>query len=72
MKSKQLGYVLMALIVVGIAGLVIRVTARTGPEDTLAGLVQVSGGTLGAPPEPSLGPDLKSHIITNSHPPPNA
>ena len=42
MKSKQLGYVLMALIVVGIAGLVIRVIARTGPEDTLAGLVQVS------------------------------
>ena len=32
----------MALIAVGIAGLVIRVIARTGPEDMLAGLVQVS------------------------------
>jgi hypothetical protein len=42
MKSKQLGYVLMALIAVGIAGLVFRVVDRTGPENTLAGLVQVS------------------------------
>ena len=42
MKSKQVGYVLMALIVVGIAGLIFRVAARTGPENTLAGLVQVS------------------------------
>lgn len=42
MKSKQVGYVLMALIAVGIAGLIIRVVARTGPEETLAGLVQVS------------------------------
>lgn len=42
MKSKQVGYVLMALIAVGIAGLIIRVVARDGPEDTLAGLVQVS------------------------------
>lgn len=42
MKSKQVGYVLIALIVVGLAGLIIRVIARSGPEHTLAGLVQVS------------------------------
>ncbi|MDP6514643.1 MAG: DUF4340 domain-containing protein [SAR202 cluster bacterium] len=42
MKSNQVGYVLIALIAVGLAGLVFRVVARTGPEHTLAGLVQVS------------------------------
>ncbi|MCH8309893.1 MAG: DUF4340 domain-containing protein [Chloroflexi bacterium] len=42
MKSKQVGYVLMALIIVGVAGLIIRVASRAGPENTLAGLLQVS------------------------------
>ncbi|HJO83797.1 MAG: DUF4340 domain-containing protein [SAR202 cluster bacterium] len=42
MKSKQLGYVLMALIAVGIAGLVFRVVALGSDETVLEGLVQVS------------------------------
>ncbi len=42
MKSRQLGYVLMALIAVGVAGLVFRVVAGGGDEIVLEGLVQVS------------------------------
>ena len=42
MKSRQVGFVLMALIVVGIAGLVFRIVAGGSDEDILEGLVQVS------------------------------
>ena len=42
MKSRQLGFVLMALIAVGVAGLVFRVFAAGSDEIILEGLVQVS------------------------------
>ena len=42
MKSQQVGYVLMALIAVGFAGLVFRIFAAGSDEITLRGLVQVS------------------------------
>ena len=42
MKSRQVGFVLMALIVVGIAGLLFRVFAAGSDEEILEGLVQVS------------------------------
>ncbi len=42
MKSRQVGFVLMALIAVGIAGLVFRVVAAGSDEVILEGLVQVS------------------------------
>ena len=42
MKSRQLGYVLMALIVVGIAGLLFRVIAGGSDEIVLEGIVEVS------------------------------
>ncbi len=42
MKSRQVGYVLMALIAVGIAGLVFRVVAAGSDEVVLEGIVQVS------------------------------
>jgi len=41
-KSQQVGYVLMALIAVGLAGLVFRIFAAGSDEITLRGLVQVS------------------------------
>ena len=42
MKSRQLGFVLMALIAVGVAGLVFRVFSAGSDEIVLEGLVQVS------------------------------
>ena len=42
MKSRQVGFVLMALIAVGIAGLVFRIVAGGSDEFVLEGLVQVS------------------------------
>ena len=42
MKSRQLGYVLMALIAVGIAGLLFRVIAGGSDEIVLEGIVEVS------------------------------
>ncbi len=42
MKSRQVGFVLMALIAVGIAGLVFRIVAGGSDEVVLEGLVQVS------------------------------
>ena len=42
MKSRQVGFVLMALIAVGIAGLLFRVFAAGSDEEILEGLVQVS------------------------------
>ena len=42
MKSRQVGFVLMALIAVGIAGLVFRVVAAGSDEVILEGLIQVS------------------------------
>ena len=42
MKSQQVGYVLMALIVVGLVGLIFRIVAAGSDEITLRGLVQVS------------------------------
>ena len=42
MKSQQVGYVLMALIAVGLAGLIFRIVAAGSDEITLRGLVQVS------------------------------
>ena len=42
MKSRQLGFVLMALIAVGVAGLIFRVIAAGSDEIILEGLVQVS------------------------------
>ena len=42
MKSRQVGFVLMALIAVGIAGLVFRIVAAGSDEVILEGLVQVS------------------------------
>lgn len=42
MKSQQVGYVLMALIAVGLIGLIFRVVAAGSDEVTLRGLVQVS------------------------------
>ena len=42
MKSQQVGYVLMALIAVGLVGLVFRIVAAGSDEITLKGLVQVS------------------------------
>ena len=42
MKSRQVGFVLMALIAVGIAGLVFRIVAGGSDEVILEGLVQVS------------------------------
>ena len=42
MKSRQVGFVLMALILVGIAGLVFRIVAGGSDEVILEGLVQVS------------------------------
>ncbi len=41
MKSRQLGFVLIALIVAGVSGLVFRVVASGGEEIVLEGLVQV-------------------------------
>ena len=41
MKSRQLGYVLIALIAVGLAGIAFRVIASGGDEVVLEGLVQV-------------------------------
>ena len=42
MKSRQLGFVLMALIAVGVAGLIFRIFAAGSDEIILEGLVQVS------------------------------
>ena len=42
MKSRQLGFVLMALIAVGVAGLIFRIFAAGSDEIVLEGLVQVS------------------------------
>ncbi len=42
MKSRQLGFVLMALIAVGVAGLIFRIIAAGSDEIVLEGLVQVS------------------------------
>ena len=42
MKSRQVGFVLMALIAVGVAGLVFRIVAGGSDEVILEGLVQVS------------------------------
>ncbi len=42
MKSRQVGFVLMALIIVGVAGLVFRIIAAGSDEIILEGLVQVS------------------------------
>ncbi len=42
MKSRQLGFVLMALIAVGVAGLIFRVFAAGSDEIVLEGLIQVS------------------------------
>ena len=42
MKSRQLGFVLMALIAVGVAGLIFRVFSAGSDEIVLEGLVQVS------------------------------
>ena len=42
MKSRQLGFVLMALIAVGVAGLIFRIFATGSDEVILEGLVQVS------------------------------
>ena len=42
MKSRQLGFVLMALIAVGVAGLIFRVVSAGSDEVILEGLVQVS------------------------------
>ncbi len=42
MKSRQVGYVLMALIAVGVAGLAFRIVALGSDETILEGLVQVS------------------------------
>ena len=42
MKSRQVGYVLMALIAVGVVGLIFRIVAAGSDEITLQGLLQVS------------------------------
>ena len=42
MKSRQLGFVLMALIAVGVAGLVFRIVSAGSDEIILEGLIQVS------------------------------
>lgn len=42
MKGQQVGYVLMALIAVGLVGLIFRIVAAGSDEITLKGLVQVS------------------------------